>query len=136
MPTMGQEMEDLEFSDEFCRFIQSAVPSVEAAEVMLFLRSGSDRWWDGAEAAAALSGTRLPEGEWARLVELWQARGLVAVAADKRVQFHPANADLAAHADKLAHAYGERPVTLIRMIYALRDTRIRSFADAFKLRKA
>ena len=129
-------MEDLEFSDEFCRFIQTAVPSVEAAEVMLLLRSGSDRWWDGAGAAAALTGTRLAEGDWARFIELWQARGLVAVAADKRVQFHPANADLAAHADKLAHAYGERPVTLIRMIYALRDKRVQSFADAFRVRKS
>jgi hypothetical protein len=35
----------------------------------------------------------------------------------------------------LAQAYEERPVTLIRLIYALRDRKIRSFADAFKLRK-
>jgi len=34
----------------------------------------------------------------------------------------------------LARAYQERPVTLIRVIYALRDTKIQSFADAFKLR--
>ena len=34
----------------------------------------------------------------------------------------------------LARAYKERPVTLIRMIYALRDQRIRSFADAFRLK--
>ena len=128
-------MEDLEFSDEFCRFIQSTIPTVEAAEVLLLLRSESDRWWDGAGAAGALSGTRLAEGDWARLVELWQTRGLIAVAPDKRIQFHPADADLAAHADRLALAYSERPVTLIRMIYALRDTRIRSFADAFNLRK-
>jgi hypothetical protein len=36
----------------------------------------------------------------------------------------------------LAQAYNERPVTLIRMIYALRDPKIQSFADAFKLRKS
>ena len=36
---------------------------------------------------------------------------------------------------KLAQAYEERPVTLIRMIYALRDSTIQSFADAFKFRK-
>jgi hypothetical protein len=33
----------------------------------------------------------------------------------------------------LAQAYKRRPVTLIRVIYALRDTKIQSFADAFKL---
>ena len=35
----------------------------------------------------------------------------------------------------LAQAYNDRPVTLTRMIYALRDPKIQSFADAFKLRK-
>jgi hypothetical protein len=36
---------------------------------------------------------------------------------------------------QLAKVYNERPVTLIRMIYALKDTKIQSFADAFKIRK-
>ena len=40
-----------------------------------------------------------------------------------------------AHVTTLAQAYGERPVTLIRVIYALRDGKIRSFADAFRLRR-
>jgi hypothetical protein len=31
--------------------------------------------------------------------------------------------------------YRERPVTLIRVIYGLRDKKIRSFAEAFKLRR-
>jgi hypothetical protein len=35
----------------------------------------------------------------------------------------------------LAQAYKERPVTLFRVIYALRDLKIQSFADAFKLRR-
>jgi hypothetical protein len=40
-----------------------------------------------------------------------------------------------AHLKTLAQAYEERPVTLIRLIYALRDRKIRSFAEAFRLRK-
>jgi hypothetical protein len=35
----------------------------------------------------------------------------------------------------LALAYKERPVTLFRVIYALRDLKIQSFADAFKLKR-
>jgi hypothetical protein len=129
-------MEDFVFSDEFCRFIQLTVPSVEAAELLLILREHSDRWWSAGDAASVLSpSTRLGEADWARLIELWQARGLVAVGPDKRAQFRPGSPELAAHADKLAHAYSERPVTLIHMIYALRDVRVRSFADAFKLGK-
>jgi hypothetical protein len=30
-------MEDADFSDEFCRFLQSSVPTVEAAELLLVL---------------------------------------------------------------------------------------------------
>ena len=47
----------------------------------------------------------------------------------------PATDELRMYGDMLALAYKERPVTLIRMIYALRDSRIQTFADAFKLRR-
>ena len=79
-------MEDADFSDEFCRFLQAHVPSVEAAEQLIARRDA------------------VP-------------------------------AELAAHVATLAKAYEERPVTLFRIIYALRDANIRSFADAFKVRK-
>jgi hypothetical protein len=36
-------MEDIEFSDDFCRFIQSAIPAVDAAELLLvFYRKPED----------------------------------------------------------------------------------------------
>jgi hypothetical protein len=35
-----------------------------------------------------------------------------------------------------ARLYNERPVTLVRMIYAPKEERIRAFADAFKLKKS
>jgi hypothetical protein len=79
-------MEDADFSDDFCRFVQSSVPSVEVAERLI----GAPR---------------------------------------------PDDPALRAHVQTLAQAYEQRPVTLIRLIYALRDSKIRSFADAFKLRK-
>ena len=79
-------MEDADFSDDFCRFLQAHVPSVEAAEKLI-------------------------------------------------AQRHSAPPELAAHVAMLAKAYEERPVTLFRIIYALRDANIRSFADAFKVRK-
>jgi hypothetical protein len=40
-----------------------------------------------------------------------------------------------AHVRTLTQAYKERPVTLFRVIYALRDTKVQSFADAFRVRK-
>ena len=126
-------MEDIDFSDEFCAFVQASVPSVQAAELLVVLHNQPERWWDAPELVAQAGG--LAEAEALRLLELFKTRGLLAAGPDKRVQFRPANPYIGAQAAKLAQAYLERPVTLIRMIYALRDTRIRSFADAFKLKR-
>ena len=55
---------------------------------------------------------------------------------EQSYQYRPANETLQTHVKMLAKAYEERPVTLIRIIYALRDSKIRSFADAFRVRKS
>jgi hypothetical protein len=130
-------MEDAAFSDEFCRFLRAAVPSVDAAELLLLLGRERERWWSAAEASAELLPAAAPsDADVARYLALFQAGGLIAVGPDKRVQYRPAHSVIEAHVTTLAQAYRERPVTLIRVIYALRDSTIQSFADAFKLRRS
>lgn len=130
-------MEDAAFSDDFCRFLRTVVPTVDAAELLLLLQREPQRWWAAQEAAAALApGVSISEADVARYFGIFQAGALLAVGPDKRVQFRPGFAALDAHVRTLEQAYRERPVTLIRVIYALRDTSIQSFADAFKLRKS
>ena len=98
-------LQDSPFSDEFCGFIQTCVPSVEAAETLVKLSSAPQGWWDPSSV---------------RDLEHLRARGLIEVAIDGRVRFCPASEALAAHAVMLAQAYNQRPVTLFRLIYALR----------------
>jgi hypothetical protein len=130
-------VEDTAFSDEFCRFLRTAVPSVDAAELLLLLSRERERWWAAPEAAGALlPGASLSETDVARYLGLFQAAGLIAVGPDKRVQYRPGFAALDAHMRTLEQAYRERPVTLIRVIYALRDSSIQSFADAFRLKRS
>ena len=93
-------MEDIDFSDDFCRFVQAHLPSVEAVERLLAAFRNPD-----AKEVVALRAAGLSE------------------------------ADIARHVATLAQAYEERPVTLFRLVYALRDRKVQSFADAFKLRK-
>ncbi len=62
------------------------------------------------------------------------ACALVVRDADQRVRYRPTPAH-DAHLATLARLYVERPVTLFRVIYALRDSKINTFADAFKLRR-
>jgi hypothetical protein len=129
-------MEDADFSDEFCRFLRAAVPTVDAAELLLLLSRERERWWAVQEAAGALApGVTLSETDVARYFGVFQASALLAVGPDKRVQYRPGSAALDAHVRRLEQAYRERPVTLIRVIYALRDSSIQSFADAFRLRR-
>ena len=114
--------EDADFTDEFCQFLQSAVPAVEAAEFLLLVKGEPGRAWAAPEAAA-------------RFVAGLQTSGLVEVDPEQRVRYKPATEVLAAHVATLEKLWRERPVTLIRVIYGLRDSKIRSFADAFTLRR-
>jgi hypothetical protein len=107
-------VEDADFSDQFCRFVQLHLPSVDAAELLL--------------AAFRNPQVGLEPGKDA---EALRAAGLL----DENLRYRPASEELARHVATLAQAYEERPVTLVRVIYALRDHKIRSFAEAFKLRK-
>jgi len=128
---MTPENTDADFSDEFCRFLQTTVPAVEAAELLLALKREPERWWAMPELLA--SGIAMAEADAARHLEGLEGRGLVAIDAERRVQYRAPEA-LAAHIATLEKVYRERPVTLIRVIYGLRDSKIRSFADAFRLR--
>ena len=108
-------MEDADFSDEFCRFVQGTLPSVDAAELLVAAYRAPEQALSPGKHADAL-----------------RAAGLL----DEALRYRPASEGLATHVEMLAQAWEERPVTLIRLIYALRDGKIRSFADAFKLRKS
>src|SRR5687768_3562686 len=131
-----RSMEDADFSDDFCRFLQSTIPAVDAAELLLLLRRTPEKSWLTAELTAALRpSVPIPDADAAKYIELFQARNMVALGEDSRASYRPASEELRMYGDMLALAYKERPVTLIRMIYALRDARIQTFADAFKLRR-
>ena len=124
-------MEDVEFSDEFCRFLQASIPAVDAAELLILLYQRRDAGFTPEEAVAKL-GPGVSMGDASRYLELFVARSL-AEAAQGRYRFR--DSELTPLVETLAQAFTHRPVTLIRIIYALRDTKIQTFADAFKLRR-
>ncbi|HYD58361.1 MAG TPA: hypothetical protein VEB41_15765 [Burkholderiales bacterium] len=128
-------MEDNAFSDEFCRFIQDVIPAVDAAELLLFLADRPDLAWNLADALGKMRpGVNITDADAERYVESFLARGLLERGEGKTLRYRTESPD-ATSVRTLAQAYEERPVTLIRMIYALRDQKIRTFADAFRLRK-
>ena len=114
--------------------ILERIDSVVQLELLLLLQANSGKTWSAAEVAQEL---RI-EPSWAngQLGEL-AARGLLAPAPDRAEAFAygPTSAALAAAVAQLAKDYAERRVTIITLIFSKPVDKIRSFADAFRLRK-
>ena len=125
---------DPDFTDAFCGFLQRCVANVDAAEVLLAIAKEPERSWNIDELRAQLApDTNMNEAEAQRCLDTLQQCDVVRRDADKRVRYKPLPAH-DAYVAVLARLYLERPVTLFRVIYALRDSKINTFADAFKLR--
>jgi hypothetical protein len=125
---------DPDFTDEFCGFLQRCVANVDAAEFLLTLAKNPEKSWSIDELRAQLAPeTNMSDADAQRCLDALQQCGVVARGSDKRFRYSSSTAH-DAHVAVLARLYIERPVTLFRVIYALRDSKISTFADAFKLR--
>jgi hypothetical protein len=125
---------DPDFTDELCGFLQRCVANVDAAELLLLLAKNPDRSWAVNELQAQLAPSTISDADVQRSLDALQQCDVVERDADKRVRYRPSVAHDAQVA-ALSRLYLERPVTLFRVIYALRDSKLRTFADAFKLRE-
>jgi hypothetical protein len=132
---VGQSADkDPDFTDEFCAFLQRCVMNVDAAELLLLIFNHPNRSWKAGELSAQLAAiASSSEADVERYLDFFESQGLVERDAGRLVRSRPATLDNA-HIATLARLYLERPVTLFRVIYALRDSKIRTFADAFRLR--
>jgi len=102
--------------------------------VLLLLARAPEQWRTAEQIRTEL---RIDEqGVAARTFNELAAAGLIEAdgSTPPRYRYAPATARDKAAVELLALAYNERPVTLVRAIYA-RPTPAQSFADAFRLRK-
>lgn len=123
---------DADFPEELGALIQESVPNLEAAEALLLLFHQRDRQWSAADVIAGLHPTVASEAAVRKYLDAFADRGLLARKGDGAWQYEPASPELDMLVQVLDRAHKRRPVTLVRLIY---DLKIRSFADAFKLRK-
>jgi hypothetical protein len=119
---------------EVRQLITRHLATMEQVDVLLLLARTPDRWRTAEEIRTEL---RLDEhGVAARTFDELCAASLIEEDKSEppRYRYAPGNARDRAAVDLLALAYNERPVTLVRAIYA-RPSPAQSFADAFRLRK-
>lgn len=123
-----------ELTDPVRRFIADNINSVAQLEVLLLLRQDPQRAWNAEDVARSLySGQTLIAAHLAD----WESRGFFAAAPDQPgcFRYAPASPELDALADGLAEAYKVRRVSVITAIYSRPVDKVRTFADAFRLRK-
>jgi hypothetical protein len=116
------------------RFIVDHIDSVEQLEILLLLYQQQGRTWSAEAVARELRIAAISAGE--RLEDLVRT-GLLAREDGDPVEYRytPGNSTLDAAVGGLATAYSERRVTVINLIFSKPVDRIRTFADAFRLRR-
>jgi hypothetical protein len=128
-------MSTSDLPDNLLRLIRYCLPDFPAAELLVLLARCEGKVWTIEELVEALRPSLFRPAAVATYLTDFQSRGLVEQPGPDRFLFRPASHELAEAAAALLQAYDERPVSLIRAIYAQADHPIQSFADAFRLRK-
>jgi hypothetical protein len=123
-----------ELPNDVAQFIVEYVDSIEQLEVLLLVRATAPKEWDGTTVAREL---RIDARSAASRLANMAARGLLVTtdAAAGRYRFDPKSPELRRVVGQLADTYDERRVSVITLIFSKPSDTIRSFADAFRIRK-
>jgi hypothetical protein len=114
-------------------FIDEHVDNLEQLEILLLLRAQPAREFLPREVTAEL---RLgPQSAPERLTALVQSGFASAQGEPPCYRYAPHDAEKARVIELVARCYAERRVTVITRIFSPRADRLRSFADAFDLRR-
>jgi DNA-binding MarR family transcriptional regulator len=115
-------------------FLADHIDSVLELELLLLLRAHAQPSWTGAELAGELKIDR----SWAaEQLAKFATRGILSRSddADPRYRYAPATPALDAIVAAVADAYASHRVTMIGLIFSKPTSTLKSFADAFRIRK-
>jgi hypothetical protein len=118
------------------RLIQTSVPTIDALEALLFLARHADRTWQANEIVNQMQPTAITESAVREYLALFQEQGLVVSQLEGSFRYQPTSPELETAIQALIQAYHEQPVSLIRAVYEIANSKkIQAFADAFKIKK-
>lgn len=116
------------------RLIADHIDSVEQLEILLLLHQHPERSWTAESVARELRISPLSADD--RLKDMARAAILSKVqGTEGEYRYAPESPQLAEAVTGLATAYTERRVTVINLIFSKPVDKIRTFADAFRLRR-
>lgn len=117
-----------------CAFINAFIESIDHLRVLLVLARQPDRVWSVGEVCSA---TALPISTVTTQLQRLTALGLIVAIAEPAGTFKygPRAAEFEQMVQELILLDDQRPVTLIRLVYARKSGSAQAFADAFRLRR-
>jgi hypothetical protein len=117
------------------RFINEHVDSVELVEALLLLRRDTAREWTAEQVSGQLYTS---PASAANRLEALRRSGLAARTGDgsqATYRYAPADGERDRAATDLEQVYATRRTTVINMIFSKPSDKLRTFADAFRLRE-
>jgi hypothetical protein len=127
---------ETELPAEVRQLIHSSVPSIDALEVLMRVVRHRDAPPSVAELVEALRPIAISESVVRESLALLRTQGILSETPDGKILYRPDSPAMERAIGLLLRAYNERPVTLIRTVYAIADAKkIQAFADAFKIKK-
>ena len=127
-------MADDVIPDEIKQFILNNIDSIAQLEALLLLRKDSQLDWT---IDAVAKGLYISEQETSILLRHLCAGGFLITTAEKPTayRYHTNFDELGQMVDRLAELYSKYLIPVTNLIHSKPQTRVREFADAFKLRK-
>jgi hypothetical protein len=122
-----------EFPAQVKQFITDRIDSVAELELLLLMRSNSEKSWTPQEACARLYASA--DAISLLLRGLKNKRMLATTLNDQAFVYQPDSPEMARLIDELAELYRDRRVAVITAVYSKPTDKIQSFADSFRLRK-
>jgi len=120
---------------DIARFMQANIESLEQLELLRVLGEDPNKEWEPAPLGREVQAD--PQTAASHLAAL-SSRGLLTVIMRGTEKFYRhgcGSPALDKTLSQLLQMYKERPVSMIRLVYAQATDRLRAFADAFRVRK-
>jgi hypothetical protein len=114
------------------RFLRGTVRSIWQLELLLLLHRQRARLWTADELVRDLRASMLIVGD---ALDTLQKAGLVSRNANDQYQYWPITPELDHLIDEVAAAYAGSPVAVTEAILSAPSSSVRTFADAFKIKK-
>lgn len=121
--------------EDIARFMNSHVESLDQLEILRVLGEDEAREWTATALAAEIQGR---PADVAGHLSALQSRGMIGAeprGSDLVCRFGPGDPKLDDAVRRLLQLYRERPVSMIKLVYARAADPVRALAEAFRFRK-